>query len=345
MPSNDNAADRPSRIDSKIEDLVDGSEWQQGKSYMLQPFSDWPWERNFAERKLADMVPRDEIAARYRGGRLVAVTATGRTNLGYQTCLYMAAGTMSKKEVMENPLVKRFEEGYITNDYDELITKTEPVFRYVARLRARKDPGKLTLTSRELAERFWFQVSMPATEVAMKAGKLKELTIQVEQGMFVIKGRAVAGMKQVLGTEFLPVMMASERISVLIMLKSHVESNHKSVDITFSTSRHYCWVVGGRKLAKMICKFCVRCRYLKKIKETQKMATLPEELGVPCPAFTNVGVDLAGPYRVHTMLKKRGTRRGSGTVKVWAVLVLCLNTRALKIYMAPGYSTEDFMVA
>ena len=72
MPSNDNAADRPSRIDSKIEDLVDGSEWQQGKSYMLQPFSDWPWERNFAERKLADMVPRDEIAARYRGGRLVA---------------------------------------------------------------------------------------------------------------------------------------------------------------------------------------------------------------------------------------------------------------------------------
>ena len=109
MPSNDNLADRPSRLDSKVEDLVDGSEWQQGKSYMLQPFSDWPWERNFAERKLADMVPKDEIAARYRGGRLVAVTATSRTNLGYQTSHYMAAGTMTKKEVMENPLVKRFD--------------------------------------------------------------------------------------------------------------------------------------------------------------------------------------------------------------------------------------------
>ena len=32
-------------------------------------------------------------------------------------------------------------------------------------------------------------------------------------------------------------------------------------------------------------------------------------------------------------------------MKVWAVLVMCLNTRALKIYMAPGYSTGDFMVA
>ena len=343
LPSNDNAADMPSRIDSMVEDLVVGSEWKHGKSYMLQPFCDWPWERKFADRKLADLVPRDEVAAKYRGGRLVAGIA-GSIQPRDQYC-YLAAGTMSRKEVMENPIVKKFDEGYITNDYDELISKTEPVFRYLARLRAKKDPSKLTLTSRELAVRFWFQVSMPATEVAMKAGKLKELTIQVEQGMYVIKGRAVAGMKQMLGTEFLPVLMSSERISVLVMLKSHVESSHKSVDITFSTSRHYCWIVGGRKLAKMICKFCVRCRYLKKIKETQKMATLPEELGVPCPAFTNVGVDLAGPYQVYSMVKKRGTRRGSGTVKVWAVLVMCLNTRALKIYMAPGYSTGDFMVA
>ena len=343
MPSKENAADKPSRLDSKLEDLVDGSEWQQGKSYMLQPFSDWPWERNFAERKLSDMVPKDEIAARYRGGRLVAgVASTTNPNDVYSE---VTAGTNVKKEVIENPIVKKFDDGYVTNDYDELISMTEPLFRWVARLRARRDPNLLTLTSRDLAVRFWFQVSMSSTREAMVAGKLKELTLQEEQDMLVIKGRAVAGMKQVLGTEFLPVLMPSARISVLIMLKSHVECNHKSVDITFSTSRHYCWVVGGRKLAKMICKFCVRCRYLKKLKETQKMAVLPDELGVPCPAFSNVGVDLAGPFQVFSMLKKRNTRRGSGTLKVWAVLVMCLNTRALKIYMAPGYSTEDFMVA
>jgi hypothetical protein len=45
------------------------------------------------------------------------------------------------------------------------------------------------------------------------------------------------------------------------------------------------------------------------------------------------------------MVKRRGTRSGQGTLKVWAVLVLCLNTRALKIYLAPGYSTADFLLA
>ena len=45
------------------------------------------------------------------------------------------------------------------------------------------------------------------------------------------------------------------------------------------------------------------------------------------------------------MLKQRDTRRGRGTMKVWAVLAVCLNTRAIKIYMAPGYSTADFLLA
>ena len=140
-------------------------------------------------------------------------------------------------------------------------------------------------------------------------------------------------------------VMAKERIAVLIMLKSHADSGHKSVDITHSISRQYCWIVGGRRLAKTVCKFCVRCRYLRKKFEMQKMAPLPKELGVPCPAFTNVGLDLAGPFVVQSMLKKKNTRAGTGKLKVWAVLVVCLNTRALKVYTAPGYSTEDFMIA
>ena len=72
------------------------------------------------------------------------------------------------------------------------------------------------------------------------------------------------------------------------------------------------------------------------------MVSLPEELSLPCPPFTNVGIDLAGPYKVQSRLKKKSTRSGSGEMKVWVVLVVCLNTRAVKIFMAPGYSTEDF---
>ena len=91
MPSKDNAADRPSRIDSKLEDLVEGSEWHEGKAYMLLPFSDWTWERNFANKKVTDMVPRNEMAAKYRG---------------------MTAGTKNIKE-KKNPIVEMFDGGYL----------------------------------------------------------------------------------------------------------------------------------------------------------------------------------------------------------------------------------------
>ena len=84
---------------------------------------------------------------------------------------------------------------------------------------------------------------------------------------------------------------------------------------------------------------------MKKKAETQKMAPLLEDLTIPCPSFSNIAVDLAGPYQVFSMLKRRGTRKSSGTMKVWALLAVCLNTRALRIYLVPGYSTEDFLVS
>ena len=274
---------------------------------------------------MSEVVPREELTSKYRGISVGATTAT-----------------LKEKEIQ---ILKKFDDGFVTNDFDKLIQMTEPLFRWLSVVMDKKMPGILSLTSKELATRFWYRVSMPATRSALAAGRLKELTIQEEQDMLVIKGRAQTGMRQLFGVEFLPVLMSSQRVAVLIMLKSHSECDHKSVDITLATSRHYCWIVGGRKLAKTVCKFCIRCRYLKKKLETQKMAPLPSELCAPCPAFTNVGIDLAGPFKVSSMLKQRGTRRGQGTMKVWAVLAVCLNTRALKIYMAPGYGTTDFLLA
>ena len=321
VPSNDNAVDIATRTNAKVEDVEIGSAWQQGMAYMRKPFSSWPWNRNFAEKRVTEMVPKEELTAKFR-----EVSAT--TN-----------------KVEKNFVLEKFDYGYITNDFDKLIDMTEPLFRWLAGLRARKRPDVLTLTSREMSVKFWYKMSMSSTREALAKGRLRELTVVEEGSMLVIRGRAQAGMREVYGTDYLPVIMSSERIAVLIMLKSHSDCDHRSVDITLSTSRHHCWIVGGRKLAKTVCSMCVRCRYLRKREETQKMSPLPKELCVPCPPFSNVGVDLAGPYKVSSMVKKRGTRSGQGTLKVWAVLVLCLNTRALKIYLAPGYSTGDFILA
>ena len=332
MSSRYNAADKPSRLDTKVEDIQVGSEWQNGMAYMLLPFCEWPWERKFASMKVSDLVPREELLSKYRN-------VAGQKISRYTTQDYLV-------EKFPCDYVKRvFKDGFVTNDYDVLIKRSEPFFRLIAKIRAGQVDGVLTLTSKELAVRYWFKVSMDATRVALAAGRLKELTILEQDEMLVIRGRAAAGMLVLLGAEYLPVLMASERLSFLLMLKSHVESSHKSVDITLFKSRQYCWIVGGRKLAKTICKLCIRCRYLSQKLESQKMAPLPKEICIPCPAFTNVGLDLAGPYVVKSMVKGKSTRAGGAKFKVWAVLIMCLNTRALKVYLSPGYGTDNFLLA
>ena len=69
------------------------------------------------------------------------------------------------------------------------------------------------------------------------------------------------------------------------------------------------------------------------------MAELPSPLQLPCPPFTNVGVDLCGPLVVHAITNKRGN------MKDWNVLFVCLKTKTVTTYLALGYSTKDYFIA
>ena len=75
------------------------------------------------------------------------------------------------------------------------------------------------------------------------------------------------------------------------------------------------------------------------------MAPLPQALTVPCPPFTNVGLDLMGPFVVKKMGGGKTTRGVTGTFKCWGLLALCLNVKAIKIYTVCGYSTAEFLLA
>ena len=78
--------------------------------------------------------------------------------------------------------------------------------------------------------------------------------------------------------------------------------------------------------------------------EGQKMAPLPARLTVPAPPFTHVSLDLFGRLVVKKMGGAKSTRGVQVTFKVWGVLILCLNTKVVKLYIAAGYSTADFLM-
>ena len=167
---------------------------------------------------------------------------------------------------------------------------------------------------------------------------MKELNVKNDKGIIIFQGRASAGMEHFFGQDNLPVIMGNTRIAELIMLEAHYQ-DHAAKDITLAMSRHTAWIVNGRKLATKICKSCVRCRYLRKLLQNQKMADLPDTLQCPAPPFTNVGLDLLGPITIKAMVNKRAR------MKVWVVIFICLNTKAVSMELAPGYSTNDFMLA
>ena len=179
---------------------------------------------------------------------------------------------------------------------------------------------------------------MKETRTAAAKGKLKSLYVEEKDDMLLVVGRANADIQKLFGKNFLPIIMGITRVAYLIMLWAHKE-NHDGRDITMSIACTKAWIIGAQRLASSIVFQCVRCRFLHKLKVEQKMAVLPPTVQLPCPPFTHVGVDLCGPLTVHAMTNKRAT------LKVWNVLFVCLNTKAVTMYLAPGYSTDDFLIA
>lgn len=309
ISSDDNAADQPTRTDSTAKDVAPDSPWQKGRSYLYQPVENWPVDRNFAERK-ESCIPDEEILKRFRG-------QVNQIN------------TVTSDVGVENLIDPCF-----TNDWDRLIRRTQTLLLPFLRKRGIHDNSAML----EIAEKVWFKQAMSPTRQAVKEKKLTSLLVEEKDGLVVVVGRAKSGIHKILGKEYLPVIMRKTRVAYLIMLWAHKE-NHDARDITMSIACQKAWIVGAKLLATSITDSCVRCRFLHRLKVEQKMAELPPTIQLPCPPFSNIGIDLTGPHSVHAMTNKRAT------LKVWNVLFVCLNTKAIAMYLAPGYSTNDFFVA
>ena len=341
VPTADNAADRPSRLDSVPDDLGLESEWLCGPAYLKKPVEEWPLNRLFAEKKKIPF-PAEEVKRKFRN----QVDIAGDILKGEGVVVH-GDDDMGGPGSLDNYVLKRYDYGKKTNDWNELVQSTSSLFCWLIRFRDGSAEQSVELLAREMAVVFWVRVAMPETNKAAVEGKLKHLSpLQHAKypDMLVVVGRAVAGFRQYFQKDYLPILMSRTRTGYLIMLWAH-GVDHAGVDVTFQTALQVAWVVGGRALARGIKRSCVRCRYLARKLEGQQMSSLPAYLSVPCPCFTYVGVDLAGPFVVKKEGASKVTRRNTGTLKVWAVLIVCLQTKAVKIYLVGGLGTEDFLLA
>ncbi|XP_039863534.1 uncharacterized protein LOC120718871 [Simochromis diagramma] len=138
------------------------------------------------------------------------------------------------------------------------------------------------------------------------------------------------------------VLPGRHHVTTLIVRHFHEQVRHQGRLFTEGAVRSAgYWIVGGRRCINRLVFECVTCRRLRGRCEVQKMADLPPDRLSMEPPFSNVGIDVFGPWSVSA----RRTRGGHADSKRWAVLFTCLCVRAIHIEVIESLDSSSFINA
>ncbi|XP_006817669.1 uncharacterized protein LOC102809487, partial [Saccoglossus kowalevskii] len=131
-------------------------------------------------------------------------------------------------------------------------------------------------------------------------------------------------------------------VSRLILEHVHQQIQHQGRQFTMGAvrSKGY-WVPGLHNMVRNVINQCTVCKRLRAKPLTQIMADLPTDRLEATPPFTNVGIDVFGPWNVAV----RKTRSGVVGAKRWGVIFVCLYTTAIHIEVIESMDTSAFINA
>ncbi|XP_073769028.1 uncharacterized protein [Danio rerio] len=162
-----------------------------------------------------------------------------------------------------------------------------------------------------------------------------------QQGLLRVGGRLhLSSLNQ---REKTPLLIPGKsHIATLIIRHHHERVQHQGRHFTEGAVRAAgFWIIGGKRRVSSIIHQCVTCRRLRAPLSIQKMANLPAERLSADPPFTNVGLDVFGPWNVSS----RRTRGGLLYSKRWAVIFTCMSIRAVHIEVIESLDTSSFINA
>ena len=311
-----NPADIPTRDKTTVEEVRMGSIWQRGPAYLALPKEQWPFSRQFR-----DTVPEEEMRAPKAEFNLaMVVPGVGDIELKEMGIVVMVEKIMNQCNSWEKSvrITARLMKGIICKDRSKIVRN-------------------LTVKDMKVAKSIQFAVSMEASIESFEKGQLASLRPILENGIVYTVGRIGKTIVKLMGVHKLPILTRSTRLARLIMIESHEEDHRSNPSDVMARSRQRAWILGARNLAKEVCKVCPVCR-LRKVKlAKQLMADIPEHQLYPCPPFTYISLDFAGPYQARAMGNSRAN------IKCWGLVIICQNTRAVKMLATAGYSTDDFL--
>jgi hypothetical protein len=255
LEGNCNPADLGTSSKATPKDMIPGSEYEEGKPWMMEPESAWPCKKSFspapAEEFRKDMLEgacnvvkevrasgdqEDDFPEIKKGGLEQIIRVYG--------FVMAAVYKWRKKQGAAGPV--------LINP----IKRGERMIGY---------PSAECLRSAELylLERAQDEMKISGTNMLAMDVVTEEDIYGIKRKLIVIGSRGRNQLKDVYGTADLPVMAKDHRLSKLYVQAAH-EEGHEGTVSTLHSSRRRVWVTNGRALAESVRLHCTECRLKEK---------------------------------------------------------------------------------
>ncbi len=306
IPGELNPADMGTRPTMTPGNMGEDTPYQSGLPWMYQPVETWPTKKDFTpppvEECRKDVTQATGAVARVVKGRLAyPVKATSRAKLVRIFGYVMLAVAAFKKRARRMPLLMAEAAG------------------------GKKVPGPpprcyLEAALDYLVEDAQKNMAVDGTASLEAEEIICEHIVGPPRRIKVVMARGEKYLKVAYDTEALPILPHNHPLSRLFLEEAHIV-DHGGVETMTMRSRTHAWIVRAKKLAKGIKRNSFTCRRRAKVRETQKMASLPEHRMGPAPVFESTAVDLFGPITFQDTINKRGNGSMGSSVRLHSHIV------------------------
>ena len=132
-----------------------------------------------------------------------------------------------------------------------------------------------------------------------------------------------------------PIILQKGHFAVLLVRAHHLLMKHAGVQSVLTSLRNEYWILGVRRLAKRVKRFCISCQRFDSLSCQQPVPPLPRLRVNQAVAFAVMGLDHAGPVFCSDFPRK----------KFWVLLCTCAVTRAVHFELVESLSTQDTVLA
>ncbi|XP_041432389.1 uncharacterized protein LOC121398035 [Xenopus laevis] len=179
-------------------------------------------------------------------------------------------------------------------------------------------------------------------QTVSKDSALRRLDPVIDQGGLMRIGGRLQEAKVDFREKHPIVIPGHHHVATLLIRHHHLQTKHQGRMFTEGNLRAAgLWIVGAKRRVSQVIFNCITCRKLRGVSQNPKMASLPAERLSTDPPFTNVGLDVFGPWSVATR-HTRGVHTGA---KRWAVMFTCMSSRAVHIEVIESMDASSFINA